>query len=144
MIGSLKSSTAWYRAAIASGFVLTLAALAGCASEPLSYLDGVRFNRVEINTFDTLIVSVDGKSYPFNYRIPVTAGRHHIVFQTRPADGFAFSPDRAMDIDIEPCTEYWFEAKKLNPLEQDYLPRVNYKIHIPGCGDVAANSRMGY
>lgn len=144
MIGSLKSSTVFSRAAIGSGLVLVLAALAGCSSEPLSYLDGPRFSRAEINTFDTLIVSVDGKSYPMNYKIPVTAGWHHIVFQTRPADGFAFSPDRALDVEIQPCTEYWFEAKKLNRLQQDFQPRVNYWIHIPGCGGVAANDRMGY
>lgn len=132
------------RAAIWLGALLAIATLVACASEPLSYLSGGRFNRAEINTYDTLIVSVDGKSYPFNYRIPVAAGKHHIVFQTQPADGFPFSRDEALDVDVEPCTEYWFEAKKLNNLENDFQPRINYKIHVPGCGDVASNNSMGY
>jgi len=125
--------------------VAALAGLAGCASpEPLSYLDGARFNRVEINTFDTLIVSVDGKSYTTNTRIPVSAGRHTIVFQTTPSDGFPYSPQKALDVDIQPCTRYWFEAKKANALSQDFEPRVNYSIHIPGCGVASADAGSRY
>jgi hypothetical protein len=129
--------------------VPVLAGLGGCASpEKFSYLDGYRWNRAEINTYDTLIVSVDGKSYPYNSKIMVDPGRHHIVFQTTPTGGFAFSPEKALDIDIEPCVRYWFEAKRVNKLEQDFEPRVNYKEPIAGCG-VASNSAtrsgtMGY
>jgi len=110
-------------------------ALPGCATrEPFSYLDGERWSRIEKDTFDTLIVSVDGKYYTYNSRIRIEPGRHHIVFQARPAPGFRFSAEKALDLDIEPCTRYWFEARKANAIAQDYELRVNYKDSIVGCG----------
>jgi hypothetical protein len=124
--------------------VPALSWLEGCATpKAFSYLDGERWNRAEMNTFDTLIVSVDGKSYPYNSRIMVDPGRHRIAFRTTPTAGFAFSPEKTLDIDIEPCMRYWFEAKRANVLAQDYEPRVNYKEPLAGCG-VASNSAAGY
>jgi hypothetical protein len=121
--------------------VLTLAllpawiALGGCAtSGPYSYLDGYRWSKVEMDTYDTLILSVDGKSYPYNDRIKVDPGPHHIVFQTKPTAGFQFSKEASLDLDVEPCMRYWFEAKRVNALAQDFEARVNYKEPIAGCG----------
>jgi hypothetical protein len=111
-----------------------LAGLAGCTtSKPFSYLDPERWDKVEINTYDTFIVSIDGTSSGFRTRIMVDPGRHHLVFQTLPAAGFTYSPQKALDIDIEPCVRYWFEAKRVNALEQDFEPRVNHTEPIPGC-----------
>jgi hypothetical protein len=114
--------------------VAALAALAGCApAKPFSYLDSERWKRVEMDTYDTFIVSVDGRSSGYRSRILVDPGRHHIVFQTLPAAGFTYSPQKALDIDIEPCVRYWFEAKRTNRLQQDYEPRVNHTEPIAGC-----------
>jgi hypothetical protein len=110
-------------------------ALSGCAThEPFSYLDGQRWSRVDKDSFDTLIVSVDGKYYTYNSRIRIEPGRHHIVFQARPAPGFRFSGEKALDLEIEPCMRYWFEARKTSSIAQDFEPRVNYKDSIVGCG----------
>jgi hypothetical protein len=116
-----------------------LACMAGCTTTKFSYLDSERWSKVEINTYDTTIVAVDGTSYPYRSRILVDPGRRHVVFQTKAAAGFTYSPQKALDIDIEPCTRYWFEAKRTNPLEQDFEVRVNHKEPIAGCG-VASNS----
>jgi hypothetical protein len=110
------------------------AGLSACATQKFSYLDGYRWTKVEMNTYDAYIVSVDGHSYPYNSKIRVDPGPHHIVFQTTPAAGFTLSQEKALDIDIEPCTRYWFEAKRANRLQQDFEPRVNYKEPISGCG----------
>jgi hypothetical protein len=124
--------------------------LHACATKPkeFSYLDGYRWSRAEINTFDTLIVSVDGKSYTYNSAIMVDPGRHHIIFQTRPAAGFTYSPDKPLDIDIKPCVRYWFEAKRVNSLQQDFEVRVNYTERIVGCGTEPSSAMrsggMGY
>jgi len=109
-------------------------ALAGCAvDKPYAFLDGERHNRVELNTYDTQIVSVDGKYYLQNSRVLIEPGKHHIVLQTRPPFGFSIPPEKALDLDVEPCTRYWFEAKRVNALTQDFEPRVNYKEPISGC-----------
>src|ERR1700756_5045249 len=63
--------------------------LAGCTtSKPFAQLEGYRWNKTEINTYDAVIVSIDGKSYPYNDRIIVEPGQHHLVLQARPAAGF--------------------------------------------------------
>jgi predicted small lipoprotein YifL len=129
---------------------LALVALAGCATkEPFSYLDGERWTKSEMDTYDTVILAVDGKSYSYNDRIRVDPGVHHIAFQTRPSAGFSFSPRKELVLDVEPCTRYWFEAKRANAAQQDYEVRVNYKERIPGCGEgsdtaAASGSHTGY
>jgi hypothetical protein len=128
---------------LALALVPALAGLSCCATPSFSYLDGERWSRSELNTYDTLIVSVDGTSYSYNSQIRVEPGRHHIVFQTNPIPGFDQSPQKALDIDIEPCQRYWFEAKRVNRGTQDFEPRVNYKESIAGCG-IASNSGSRY
>ena len=129
---------------------LALAGLAGCAtSEQFSYLDGERWTKAELDTYDTVILAVDGTSYSYNSRIRIDPGVHHIVFETRPATGFSFSPRKELVLDVEPCTRYYFEAKRKNAVEQDFEPRVNYKEPIGGCGLASNNStqpasHMGY
>jgi hypothetical protein len=120
-----------------------LVGLAGCASsEPFSYLDGERWVKVELDTYDTVILAVDGKSYTYNSRIRVDPGEHHIVFQTRPAAGFSFSPRKELVLDVAPCTRYYFEAKRANAAQQDYEPRVNYREPIAGCGAVPSSAMV--
>jgi hypothetical protein len=115
-------------------------ALVGCTtSKPIAYLNGYRWNKAELNTYDTLIVSVDGKGYIQNNRILVDPGPHLIVFQTVPIPGFNVSPEKSLNLNVEPCTRYWFEAKRASEREQDFEPRVNYKEHIVGCS-VASSS----
>lgn len=127
-----------------------LVGLAGCASsEPFSYLDGERWVKVEMDTYDTVILAIDGKSYSYNSRIRVDPGEHHIVFQTRPASGFSFSPRKELVLDVAPCTRYYFEAKRANAAQQDFEPRVNYREPIAGCGAapssaMAPRDHMGY
>jgi hypothetical protein len=116
-------------------FMAAAAALAGCsAPQPMSYLYGSRWLKAEMDTYDTFIVSVDGKGYIQDNRIWVDPGPHHIVFQTLPVHGFTRSPERALDVNIEPCMRYYFEAKRATARTQDFEPRVNYKEPIVGCG----------
>lgn len=112
------------------------AALAGCAAtEPFSQLDGQRWRKAELNTFDVLIVSVDGKHYVQRPGEPVRIepGLRRIVVQGPPAAGFRFGEQRTLELNVEPCVRYWLEAKKANALAQDFEPRVNHREPIPGC-----------
>jgi hypothetical protein len=121
----------------------TAVCMAGCStSKPFSYLDSERWSRVEMNTYDTTIVSVDGTSYPYRSRIVVDPGRHHIVFQTKAAAGFESSPQKSLDLDVEPCVRYWFEAKRANPLQQDFELRINHTEPIAGCGTASTSRPM--
>lgn len=131
---SLRSSINFTRRALAT---CAMAAIANACStsKPFSYVDPERWNKVEMNTYDTSVVTIDGKTPAWRRRIMVDPGWHHIVFQTHPATGFTYSPQEALDIDIKPCTWYWFEAKRYSSTEQDFVPRVNHTEHISGCPD---------
>ena len=141
-----KATLSAWQPGRALGLLVLLSVLGGLAScstpEPFSFLDGERWTKAELNTYDTVILAVDGKSYSYNSRIRVDPGEHHIVFETQPAFGFSFSPRKELVLNVAPCTRYYFEAKRVNALEQDFEPRVNFSEPIAGCGSgLASNSQ---
>jgi hypothetical protein len=110
--------------------------LAGCATpDGFAYLTGYRWKKVELNTFDVTIISVDGQHYIERPNAPVMIdpGQRRIVVQGPATAGFRSGEQRALDLDVKPCTRYWLEAKKENSLAQDFVPRVNYSEPIAGC-----------
>lgn len=109
---------------------------AGCATgEPFSQLDGQRWRRAELNTYDVTIISVDGEHYvQRGTPIRIEPGPRKIVVQGPATAGFRFGEQRTLELNVEPCTRYWVEAKKATALSQDFEPRVNYKEPITGCG----------
>jgi hypothetical protein len=122
-------------------FLLPLSAvvvlLAGCAtSDTFSYIQGQRWKKAELNTFDVTVIRVDDKDYiQHGYQpIRIEPGLHKIVVQGPPTAGFRFGEQRTLTLDVKPCTRYWLEAKKANALSQDFEPRVNYEEPISGCG----------
>jgi len=120
----------WLAAAAASMIV------AACATpEGFAYLQGGRWKKAELNTFDVMIISVDGKHYIERPGQPVMIepGNRKIVIQGPPVAGFRYGEQRTLELDVQPCTRYWFEAKKENALSQDFVPRVNYSEPIAGC-----------
>jgi len=107
---------------------------AACATqEPFAHLNGFRWSRVELNTFDTRIVSVDGVTRLQNEKLTVEPGVRTIVLEAPPAAGFRRGEERTIVLKVEPCMQYWFEARRTNPLSQDFEPRVNHSDRIAGC-----------
>lgn len=124
---------------LTSALAAALAAfvLAGCAAPPegFSFLHGERWRKVELNTFDVMIISVDGRHYIERPGKPVMVapGLRRIVVQGPPASGFTFGEQRTLTLEVKPCTRYWLEAKKTSALVQDFEPRVNHSEPIAGC-----------
>jgi hypothetical protein len=118
-------------------FALTLAAaalLAGCATEPFSYLDGRRYFRAELNSYNAAVVSVDGSDYLQN-PVRIEPGHHTIVLQAPPVAGFRFGTKQTLELEVEPCKRYWFAAIRKNALSQEWTPRVDYVEAVAGCGE---------
>ena len=118
--------------------LLVLAAIAATAgwatNQPFAQLDGYRWSKVGLNTFDVTIISVDGEHYvQRGVPIMITPGQHKIVVQGPPTAGFRFGEQRTLDLNVEPCTRYWLEARKENSLQQNFEPAVNYQEPISGC-----------
>lgn len=120
-------------AAVALGAVV----IGGCATATTSYsqLTGKRWSKADINTFDVLIISVDGRHEIERGSAPVLVepGMRKIVVQGPPTAGFTYGQQRTLTLDVKPCTRYWLEAKKANALSQDFEPRVNYTEPVSGC-----------
>jgi hypothetical protein len=117
---------------------LIAVSLAGCAtSDTFSYIQGQRWLKAELNTFDVLVIRVGDRDYVqhgYNQPIRVDPGVQKVVVQGPAVAGFQYGEQRTLTLDIKPCTRYWLEAKKQNPLSQDFEPRVNYEEPIAGCG----------
>lgn len=117
--------------------VLSVAVLGGCATATTSYsqLTGKRWSKTDINTYDVLIISIDGRHEIERGGIPVLVepGVRKIVVQGPPTAGFTYGEQRTLTLDVKPCTRYWLEAKKANSLSQDFEPRVNYTEPVSGC-----------
>ena len=110
--------------------------VSGCASTTsLSQLTGQRWLKAELNTFDVLIISVDGRHYIERPMAPVLVdpGPRTIVVQGPPVAGFSRGEQRTLKLDVKPCTRYWLEAKKSSALAQDFEPRVNHTEAVAGC-----------
>jgi hypothetical protein len=117
-------------------FLAAVLALAGCATyKSFSQLDGYRWSKVDLNTFDVIIISVDDKSYISQAGLPIMIepGPHKIVVQGPPQRGAARGNMRTLELDVKPCTRYWLEARKDNHVSQDFVPAVNYEEPISNC-----------
>jgi hypothetical protein len=111
-----------------------LAATACETYKTFSQLDGYRWSKVDINTFDVIIISVDDTSYvQRGLPVMVEPGPHKIVVQGPPTRGFPQGQLRTLALDVKPCTRYWLEARKQNSVQQDFEPAVNYEERISGC-----------
>ena len=114
--------------------LLAIALAAGCTTPAdLAYVNGSRWSRVEKNTYDTRIVSVDGVTRGWNEKLLVSPGVRTIVLEAPPAAGFSRVQEQTLIVNIDPCMQYWFEAKRINPLAQAFEPRVNHRESIAGC-----------
>jgi hypothetical protein len=113
--------------------VACVLALAACATQqPFSYLDGNRFFRAEMNSYSVIVLDVDGRSYTRN-PVMVDPGQRVIRVQAPPGRGFTRGEARSLTVDVKPCTRYYLKAVKRNPLEQDFVPMVDFEEPIAGC-----------
>lgn len=112
--------------------IVAVAALAGCATTPFSYIDGNRYFRTEIHSYSVIVLDVDGRSDTRN-PVMIDPGRHVIRVQGPAASGFRYGETRTLTLDVKPCTRYYLKAVKKNSLEQDFEPQVDYVEPIAGC-----------
>ena len=114
-------------AALAAGLAAT-----GCATDPFAYVQAGRYFRTPINTYDAILISVDGKSTTQRPAV-VDPGMRTIVVQGFPTAGFQYGEQRTLTVDVKPCVRYWIAARKDNRLSQDFEPYIDYSEPIAGC-----------
>jgi len=114
-------------------------ALAGCATPtPFSYIDGNKYHRAEMNTYSVIVLDVDGKSY-LQHPVMVEPGRRVIRVQGPPGTRLGRGEDRTFTLDVKPCTHYYLKAVKTSPIDDDFVPMVDYELPITHCGQTASS-----
>ena len=117
---------------LANAALAAALAATGCATDPFAYVQGGRYYRVPIDTYDTILISVDGKSTTQRPAV-VDPGMRTIVVQGFPTAGFQYGEQRTLTVDVKPCVRYWIAARKGNRLSQDFEPYIDYSEPIAGC-----------
>ena len=112
--------------------IAAIAALAGCATTPFSYIDGNQYFKADIHSYPVIVLDVDGRSETRN-PIMVDPGKRVIRVQGQAAPGFTYGETRTISIDVKPCMRYYLKAVKKNQLQQDFEPEIDYVEPIAGC-----------
>ena len=108
------------------------AALAACATAPLSYLDGHLLDRATLNRYGVRIVSVDGQIMLTN-PVQVAPGPHHLVIEARPGEGARVPVQQSFVLKVEPCTRYYLAADRRSPLLSDWQLVVERTEPVGSC-----------
>lgn len=91
---------------------LLVLALAGWTDGPFAVIDGTDWPKTEPYSAPVTIASIDGKDYLNESRRTLTPGPHRLEFiTTRLTRGHKLRQTRTIDIELKPCTTYYFYAK---------------------------------
>ena len=130
----MRSARSRLRRAPALRRAVTCLALgaAGCASAPLSFLDGHKLDRATLNRYGVRIVAVDGQMM-FHNPVQVAPGPHSIVIEALPAQGPNLQIQQAFVFNVEPCTHYYLVADRESPLLSQWMLAVERTEKVGGC-----------
>jgi hypothetical protein len=121
------------------------AALAGCASAPLSYLESEPYFKANYRRYPVTIVSIDG-DFSLQRTRPVFAGQHTLVVEAAPVAGFRVARQEAIAFKAQPCTRYYLAAERETSLSQEWKLVVDHTEPVAGCNraeEIAKSQREG-
>ena len=126
----MRSSTRVpFSAALLGSF---LALLGGCATAPLSYLNGDLLDRSTLNRYPVRIVSVDGQ-IEFHNPVQVAPGQRWVVVEAAPGSGANLRTQQSFVLKVEPCTRYYLAADRRSPLASDWQLVVERTEPVGSC-----------
>jgi hypothetical protein len=130
---SAMKSVSLLRAFVAVAVVAWLGT--ACADYQYSRIVGTRYHRVPIDTYPLQIVRVDERQAPLNPREPtlVEPGLHNVVVATYPSPTSRLGDEKTMQLQVEPCTQYYLVAVKSTRVSRDYEVRIDHQERVPGC-----------
>ena len=122
-----------YRSALAC---MAAVALQGCGTTYPQLL-GQRYFVTNLDTYPVLISTVDGRS-PGVVPAQVEPGMRRIVVQGTPG-GAGFSALETFMLDVKHCMRYYIVAVKVNRLDTNFTPKIDYEEPLAGCIAPAAS-----
>ena len=121
---------------IAKAILVSVAALAGCASTaPLSFIEGVPWTRTDTTLYPVRVVSIDGHIEFEGPAKPVmvSPGVRSLVLEPAPGESVRQHVQKPYAMRVEPCTHYYLAARKDSPIASDWTLEVDRKEPVPGC-----------
>jgi hypothetical protein len=111
------------------------ATLAGCASAPLSFIEGVPWTRTDRTLYPVRVVSIDGgiRFESASHAINIEPGRHDLVLEAAPGSSARGSIQKHVPFDIAPCTRYFLGAHRDSPMDADWSLVVDRREPVSGC-----------
>jgi hypothetical protein len=107
-------------------------AMAGCAHQWESVLDGRPYTRTNPKLYPISITAVDGEYGSGNPRY-VDAGTRRLTIDAPPVAGFSQPVRKEFTFKIERCIRYWLAAQRVNALTQDFDLIIDHAEAVPGC-----------
>jgi hypothetical protein len=112
--------------------VCVAAALVGCQTAPLSFLDGQPQTRTDTSLYPLKVVSVDG-SIQFHNPVQVAPGPRWLTLEAVPGAGARNGVQRSYVFKVEPCTRYYLAAQRTSPMATDWSLIIESKESVTGC-----------
>lgn len=115
---------------------LLVLALTGWTDGPFAVIDGTDWPKTEPYSAPVTITSIDGKDYINETRRALPPGPHKLEFiTTRLTRGSKLRQTRSIDIDLKPCTTYYFYAKHPSKFADEWELTLMRETPIKkGCG----------
>lgn len=105
------------------------------AAEPFAVIDTTDWNKVENHAAPVSIASIDGKDYMNETRRTLAPGKHVIEFiTTRTVKSQNLRRTRSIELEVKPCTTYWFYAVHASRYSADWELKLLRETPIEGCG----------
>ena len=109
------------------------AALAGCGTAPLSFInDNQVYHRAVLHRYPVRVVAIDG-SYTAFRPVPIAPGPHLLTIDAVPVAGFHLPIQKFYPLTVAPCTRYYIAAQRRSPLIQDWDLVVEETWPVAGC-----------
>ena len=126
-----------------SAILITVTAMvAGCAWQaPMSEVTGNLYSRVDMNTYPTGILSIDGEATYYD-PTTITPGRH--VLRVQGASPSWSTAVKEYVLEVQPCVRYYIAAYRAAPNIPDWEVRIDEILPISGCPATASASPSQY
>jgi hypothetical protein len=94
--------------------------LGGCASAPLSFLDGTPSSvRMPQDHYTVRVISVDG-NIQFKNPVQLAPGPRWLVLEAVPGKSAVQVKQKRFALKVEPCTHYYLLAYRKSPMDSDW------------------------
>ncbi len=107
--------------------------LAGCASAPLSTIDGKPFSKIDHRLYPVEVIAIDGRGNFGRSPVQITPGPHTLTLASKSNQSARGMVEKTYAFKIEPCTSYHFAARRESPMQSDWELVVESKDPVVGC-----------